>query len=93
MLCACPALAPCIEPMLPAVCRWEAVLLVLDSRPFEDLHHIVQDFDDDRIWVFAEWVRSLPDRAAPGRHAVCRRPRNSFCLVRHAETCWHTNTV
>jgi hypothetical protein len=37
---------------------WEAVLLVLDSRPFEDLHHIVEDFEDDRIWVFAEWVRT-----------------------------------
>lgn len=32
------------------------MLLVLDARPFEDLHHIVQDFHDDRIWVFAEWV-------------------------------------
>ncbi len=38
-------------------CRWEAVLLVLDSRPFEDLHHIAEEFKDDRIWVFAEWVR------------------------------------
>lgn len=40
----------------PLARRWEAVLLVLDARPFEDLHHIVQDFHDDRIWVFAEWV-------------------------------------
>lgn len=32
-------------------------MIVLDSRPFEDLHQTVQDFGDDRIWVFAEWVR------------------------------------
>lgn len=32
---------------------------MLDSRPFEDLHHIVEEFQDDRIWVFAEWVRVL----------------------------------
>jgi len=39
-------------------CSWEAVLLVLDARPFEDLHHIVEEFQDERIWVFAEWVRA-----------------------------------
>lgn len=47
--------------MLPR--SWEAALLVLDSRPFEDLHHIVEDFQDDRIWVFAEWVSAHPVRA------------------------------
>ena len=35
-------------------------MIVLDSRPFEDLHQTVQDFGDDRIWVFAEWVRGVP---------------------------------
>lgn len=38
------------------VCSWEAVLVVLDSEPFRDLHRILQDLNDDRIWVFAEWV-------------------------------------
>jgi len=37
--------------------RWEAVLLVADSRPFPDLHHILLDLNDTRAWVFAEWVR------------------------------------
>ena len=54
------------------------MLLVLDSRPFEDLHHIVEDFQDDRIWVFAEWVRAgmplLPDGTASMRSWCCRRP-------------------
>ncbi|KAK9813768.1 hypothetical protein WJX73_008320 [Symbiochloris irregularis] len=36
--------------------RWEAVLLVLDGKPFDDLAHTVQDFEDDRIWTFAEWI-------------------------------------
>lgn len=55
-----------------SVQSWEAVLLVLDSRPFEDLHHIVEEFQDDRIWVFAEWVRGR--RAVPFRHHVCSCP-------------------
>ncbi len=37
-------------------CSWEAVLVVMDSEPFRDLHHILQDLNDDRAWVFAEWV-------------------------------------
>jgi hypothetical protein len=37
--------------------KWEAVLLVADSRPFIDLHHILLDLNDTRAWVFAEWVR------------------------------------
>ena len=36
--------------------RWEALLVVMDSKPFGDLHYILQEFADDRIWVFAEWV-------------------------------------
>ena len=39
--------------------RWEAVLLVADSRPFPELHHILLDLNDTRAWVFAEWVSSL----------------------------------
>lgn len=30
--------------------------MVLDSQPFSDLPHILQSLDDDRVWVFAEWV-------------------------------------
>jgi hypothetical protein len=55
-----------------ATCSWEAVLLVLDSRPFEDLHHIVEDFQDDRIWVFAEWVRAgMRLQPAPTCNSTC----------------------
>ena len=39
--------------MLP--CRWEAILMVMDSRPFQELSQIVQETGDDRIWTFAEW--------------------------------------
>ena len=41
------------------------MLLVLDSRPFEDLHHIVDDFNDDRVWVFAEWVGAAAAARCP----------------------------
>lgn len=37
-------------------CRWEALLVVLDNRPFPELHSIIRELEDDRIWVFAEWV-------------------------------------
>ena len=36
--------------------RWEALLVVMDNKPFSDLHEILQEVADDRIWVFAEWV-------------------------------------
>jgi len=36
--------------------------VVLDSRPFPDLAQILQQLDDDRVWVFAEWIG--PDFAA-----------------------------
>ena len=36
--------------------RWEAILLVLDSKPFEGLTAIVQGLNDSRIWTFAEWI-------------------------------------
>jgi hypothetical protein len=38
--------------------RWEAVILVADSKPFPDIHHILLDLNDTRSWVFAEWVRN-----------------------------------
>ncbi|KDD76615.1 hypothetical protein H632_c160p2 [Helicosporidium sp. ATCC 50920] len=28
----------------------------MDGQPFESLHHILRDLNDERIWVFAEWV-------------------------------------
>lgn len=50
----------------------------MDSEPFRDLHHILQDLDDDRIWVFAEWVR---------RHSVIARGdslHKCACCCSHA---------
>lgn len=55
---------------------------MLDARPFEDLHHIVQDFHDDRIWVFAEWV-SAARRSGLGRSLSCR------CHWVMAPLLWH----
>ena len=51
--------------------------MVMDSKPFGGLHHILQEVADDRIWIFAEWVSSLRNVSAPAcsRHgdmcAVC----------------------
>lgn len=33
----------------------------MDDKPFLDLHHILAEFKDDRLWVFAEWVRLQRD--------------------------------
>jgi hypothetical protein len=30
----------------------------MDATPFTDLSAIVHDLGDDRIWVYADWVRS-----------------------------------
>eukprot|EP00887_Chlorella_sp_A99_P006362 scaffold3.g6362.t1 len=38
--------------------NWEAVLIVLDSSPFADLHSVVAEVNDTRVWVFAEWLRT-----------------------------------
>ncbi len=39
--------------------------MVMDSKPFRDVHYILQDLNDDRIWVYAEWVRlTQPDHSA-----------------------------
>jgi hypothetical protein len=87
MLVALCALRPVLTAAAAATCSWEAVLLVLDSRPFEDLHHIVEDFQDDRIWVFAEWVRAgmclLPAQELLIRHRCAtlavRQSGTQFC--------------
>lgn len=38
----------------------------MDGYPFEELHRIVAEADDPRIWVFAEWVSWALDRHVPG---------------------------
>ena len=38
--------------------------MVMDSKPFRDVHYILQDLNDDRIWVYAEWVRLETDHPA-----------------------------
>ena len=46
------------DAVLPMVLSsWQAFLLVMDNRPFPDLRHIILDQQDERIQVFAEWVR------------------------------------
>ncbi|KAL6762234.1 hypothetical protein V8C86DRAFT_2522953 [Haematococcus lacustris] len=37
--------------------RWEALLLVYDDRTFGELGRMVEDLQDSRIWIFAEWVK------------------------------------
>ena len=57
----CPASWSCV-----CACRWEALLIVLDNRPFYELHRIIREFKDERIWAQAEWVSHLiPARARP----------------------------
>jgi hypothetical protein len=42
--------------LLQLIRRWEANLVVMDDRPFPDLQKMVAHEQDERIWVFAEWV-------------------------------------
>ncbi|GFR42383.1 hypothetical protein Agub_g3254 [Astrephomene gubernaculifera] len=53
--------------------RWEALLVVMDNRPFPDLHRILRELNDSRIWVQAEWInyKYYPKKDgvwAPGYH-------------------------
>jgi hypothetical protein len=41
-------------------CRWQALLVVMDNRPFNDMAHMLQRFRDDRISLYASWVCWLP---------------------------------
>ncbi|KAI8462605.1 MAG: hypothetical protein J3K34DRAFT_475968 [Monoraphidium minutum] len=36
--------------------RWEALLVVMDNRPFPDLRHVLRYNNDSRAAVFAEWI-------------------------------------
>ena len=52
-----------------------------DSVPFSGLPHILQDLADERVWVYAEWIR--PEYAprtdgdwTPGYHGT----RHPQCL-------------
>lgn len=44
---------------LPAIRlhRWVARIVVMDSRPFQDLPDIVGSFDDSRITIYANKVK------------------------------------
>ena len=49
----------------------------MDSEPFRDMYRILQDLDDERIWVFAEWVRPVSyQRCLPvtSRDFPCQHP-------------------
>ena len=55
--------------------RWEALLLVMDSRPFYQMPHILSGLGDGRIWVYAEMIdeRYTPRTGVtwtPGYHGV-----------------------
>eukprot|EP00884_Botryococcus_braunii_P001944 jgi/Botrbrau1/11750/Bobra.0195s0075.1 len=35
---------------------WEAIIIVMDGKPFEDLPHILQRVNDERVWMFADYI-------------------------------------
>ena len=51
---------------LPAIRlrRWVARMVVMDSRPFQDLPDIVGSFDDPRITIYANKVKQGPGHVA-----------------------------
>lgn len=38
-------------------CSWEAVFVVVDKKPFPELYTMIENMNETRAWVFAEWVR------------------------------------
>ena len=38
-------------------CSWEAILVMVDKKPFPEAYDIIQSLNESRAWVFAEWVR------------------------------------
>lgn len=36
--------------------RWEAIVIVMDGKPFEDLPAILQRVNDERVWMFADHI-------------------------------------
>lgn len=40
-------------------CSWEAVFVVVDKKPFPEMYTIIENMNETRAWVFAEWVRVL----------------------------------
>ncbi|EIE21685.1 hypothetical protein COCSUDRAFT_56879 [Coccomyxa subellipsoidea C-169] len=42
--------------IITGLLRWEALLVVMDSRPFTRLPTILAEIADDRIWIFAELI-------------------------------------
>lgn len=45
-------------PWHPQPHSWEAVVIVMDTKPFDDLYTIVQQYGD-HVWVYAELVRDV----------------------------------
>ena len=74
--------------------RWEAVLIVADSRPFPDLQQIVMEHNDTRIWVFAEWIgnefapKTSQGAWVPGYHEMLYNLTDDAIQVCPPETKW-----
>ena len=47
--------------------------MVMDSLAFDDLHPLLAEVGDERAWVFAEWVTSLPFLPAVRAVGLCMR--------------------
>lgn len=75
-LCAC-TYKPGIMP-----CSWEALLIVMDNRPFPELRKIVREANDSRIWVHAEWVSGRWSTKATLPYVLCARCRVTRTLIR-----------
>ncbi len=53
----------------------------MDNKPFGDLHHILQEVADDRVWVFAEWVTHVAAPLALARCEHMQRIPLAFCWI------------
>lgn len=80
------------RPRMPAACRrWQALMVVMDNRPFPELRQIVRNMSDDRIWVYAEWVSPRgcilqKNLGLSKSNCILRKGRMGPCITKQS---WH----
>ncbi len=75
--------------------RWEAVLVMVDKRPFPEAHDIIRDLDEtSRAWIYTEWIGDeytpkQPDGGwSEGYHGMLYNVTDDAIRVCSPETEW-----
>ena len=75
--------------------RWEAVLVMVDRRPFSEAHEIIRDLNEtSRAWIYTEWIGEeytpkQPDGAwSEGYHGMLYNVTDDAIRVCNPEAEW-----